>query len=212
MAKFLVADDHPLFRQALIGALEPNFESAVVLESDSLDSTLDVLQSNSDIDLILLDLNMPGCENFYGVIRVSQDYPNIPIAVVSASDSTEVISQVLEFGAKAFISKSSPSSQIATAIKSVLAGNVWLPEGMKNKLAQVSDESRDVAKKVSELTPKQFQVLKLLQDGLLNKQIAYDLNVTEATVKAHISAIFRKFGVNTRTQAVLLVEKLQHDI
>ena len=83
---------------------------------------------------------------------------------------------------------------------------------MKNKLAQVSDESRDIARKVAELTPKQFQVLKLLQDGMLNKQIAYDLNVTEATVKAHISAIFRKLGVNTRTQAVLLVEKLQHDI
>lgn len=212
MPKFLVADDHPLFRQAMIGALKPNFGSVTILESDSLDTTLAALQDNSDINLILLDLNMPGCENFYGVIRVTSDFPDIPVVVVSASDSIEVISQVVGFGAKAFISKSSPSALIASAIEQVLQGNVWLPEGVSEKLARVSDESHDIALKVAELTPKQFQVLKLLQDGMLNKQIAYELNVTEATVKAHISAIFRKFGVNTRTQAVLLVEKLQHDL
>lgn len=212
MAKFLVADDHPLFRQALIGSLKPRFDSVTILESDSLDSTLAALQSNSDIELILLDLTMPGCENFYGVIRISSDFPHIPIAVVSASDSMEVISQVVGFGAKVFISKASPSEFIAEAIHKVLDGEVWLPDGVKEKLEKVSDESKDIAQKVAELTPKQFQVLKLLQDGMLNKQIAYELNVTEATVKAHISAIFRKFGVNTRTQAVLLVEKLQHDL
>lgn len=212
MAKFLIADDHPLFREALIGALTPLFDPITIVQSDSLDTTLSALESNADIDLILLDLNMPGCESFYGVIRVSQDYPNIPLAVVSANDSIDVVSQVMGFGSRGFIPKSTASAEIAQAIDIILNGSTWLPEGVEEKLGGVSDEQMVIADKVAELTPKQFQVLKLLQDGLLNKQIAYDLNVTEATVKAHISAIFRKFGVNTRTQAVLLVEKLQHDI
>lgn len=211
MSKFLIADDHPLFREALVGALKPRFDELDILESDSLESTLAVLDSENDIDLILLDLNMPGCENFYGVIKVSQEYPKVPIAVVSASDSPLVISKVLSFGAKAFIPKSTTSEAIAQAIQSVIQGNKWVPEGIEESLDEVSQEQKAIAEKVSELTPKQFQVLKLLQSGLLNKQIAYDLNVTEATVKAHISAIFKKFGVNTRTQAVLLVEKLQQD-
>lgn len=212
MSKFLIADDHPLFREALIGALMPRFEELEIIESDSLDTTLAALQESDDFDLILLDLTMPGCDNFYGVIKVVQDYPNLPVAVVSASDSLAVISQVLTFGARAFIPKSTASQNIAEAIELVLQGERWLPEGIEENLGAVTHEQQVIAEKVSELTPKQFQVLTLLQRGLLNKQIAYDLNVTEATVKAHISAIFKKFGVNTRTQAVLLVEKLQHDL
>lgn len=212
MAKFLIADDHPLFREALIAALTPHFSDFELVESDSLDSTLAALQQNNDIDFVLLDLNMPGCENFYGLIRVTEDFPKIPVAVVSASDSPQVVSQVMGFGAQGFIPKCTPSKKIAEAIQSMLEGETWLPEGVSTNIEDVTDEHRNIAHKVSELTPKQFQVLKLLQGGMLNKQIAYDLNVTEATVKAHISAIFRKFEVNTRTQAVLLVEKLQHDI
>lgn len=212
MSKFLIADDHPLFREALIGALKPRFDNLQIAESDSLETTLAALQQSGDIDLILLDLTMPGCENFYGVIKVVQEYPELPVAVVSASDSLAVISQVMTFGARAFIPKSTASQNIADAIDLVLQGERWLPEGVEVNLEAVTHEQQEIAEKVSELTPKQFQVLKLLQEGLLNKQIAYDLSVTEATVKAHISAIFKKFGVNTRTQAVLLVEKLHHDL
>jgi DNA-binding NarL/FixJ family response regulator len=212
MSKFLIADDHPLFREALIGALKPRFDNLQIAESDSLETTLAALQQSGDIDLILLDLTMPGCENFYGVIKVVQEYPELPVAVVSASDSLAVISQVMTFGARAFIPKSTASQSIADAIDLVLQGERWLPEGVEVNLEAVTHEQQEIAEKVSELTPKQFQVLKLLQEGLLNKQIAYDLSVTEATVKAHISAIFKKFGVNTRTQAVLLVEKLHHDL
>jgi DNA-binding NarL/FixJ family response regulator len=212
MSKFLIADDHPLFREALIGALTPRFDNLEIVESDSLETTLIALQQSTDYDLILLDLTMPGCDNFYGVIKVVQDFPNVPVAVISASDSLAVISQVLSFGARAFIPKSTASQNIAEAIELVLKGERWLPEGIEADLGTVTHEQRAIADKVSELTPKQFQVLTLLQGGLLNKQIAFDLNVTEATVKAHISAIFKKFGVNTRTQAVLLVEKLQHDL
>ncbi|ABG42527.1 MAG: DNA-binding response regulator [Alteromonadaceae bacterium] len=208
MAKFLIADDHPLFREALVGALSPLFEDIEILQSDSLDSTLMTLHENPDIDLILLDLHMPGCENFYGLIRVTQDYPEIPVAVVSASDSIEVVSYVMSFGAKGFVPKSSPTLMIADALKTIMSGEIWLTEELKAQIAQIDGEELNLAQRIAELTPKQFQVLKLIHDGLLNKQIAHELNVTEATVKAHISAVFRKLEVNTRTQAVLLLKKL----
>ncbi|AGH44573.1 response regulator transcription factor [Paraglaciecola psychrophila] len=207
MAKFLIADDHPLYREALKSALRPLFENVEIIQSDGLVSTLEALQQNSDFDLVLLDLNMPGCDNFYGLIRVSQDFPHVPVAVVSASDSVEVVSKVMSLGAKGFIPKAAPTQTIADALKQIMDGNNWLPEGMETS---IEDDAPviNIAKLVGELTPKQFQVLKLLQNGLLNKQIAFDLNITEATVKAHISAVFRKLNVNTRTQAVLLLKNL----
>ena len=208
MAKFLIADDHPLFREALVGALSPLFEEVEILQSDSLDSTLNMLQENNDIDLILLDLHMPGCENFYGLIRVTQDYPQIPVAVVSASDSIEVVSYVMSFGAKGFVPKSTPTLLIADALRAIMNGETWLTDELRVQIAEIDGDEINLAQKIAELTPKQFQVLKLIHDGLLNKQIAHELNVTEATVKAHISAVFRKLDVNTRTQAVLLLKKL----
>jgi DNA-binding NarL/FixJ family response regulator len=207
VVKFLIADDHPLFREALISALRPLFENVDIIQSDSLESTLKALQQNSDFDLILLDLNMPGSDSFYGLIRVSQDYPDVPVAVVSASDSVEVVSKVMNLGAKGFIPKATSSRTIADALKQILDGNNWLPKGMQTSIENDSPLI-DIATLVGELTPKQFQVLQLLQNGLLNKQIAFDLNITEATVKAHISAIFRKLNVKTRTQAVLLLKNL----
>lgn len=207
MAKFLIADDHPLYREALILALQPLFENVEIIQSDDLDSTLDALQHHSDFDLVLLDLNMPGCDSFYGLIRVAKDFPQVPVAVISASDSLDVIFKVMSLGAKGFIPKATATLTIAEALKRVMNGNSWLPEGIQSKIEDYVPVI-DIAKLVGELTPKQFKVLKLLQHGLLNKQIAFDLNITEATVKAHISAIFRKFNVNTRTQAVLMLQHL----
>ena len=207
MAKFLIADDHPLYREALISALRPLFENLEIIQSDGLDSTLEALQQHADFDLVLLDLNMPGCDNLYGLIRVSQDFPKVPVAVVSACDSVEVVSKVMNLGAKGFIPKATATHIIAVALKQIMDGNSWLPEGMQSSI-ESNAPVVNIAKLVGELTPKQFQVLKLLQNGLLNKQIAFDLNITEATVKAHISAVFRKLKVNTRTQAVLLLKNL----
>jgi DNA-binding NarL/FixJ family response regulator len=207
VAKFLIADDHPLFREALISALRPLFDNVEIIQSDNLDSTLEALKQNPDFDLVLLDLNMPGCDRFYGLIRVSKDFPEVPVAVISASDSIEVVSKVMSLGAKGFIPKATPTHTIADALKQIMNGNNWLPEGMQTSIEQGAPVI-DIAKQVGELTPKQFQVLQLLQNGLLNKQIAFDLNITEATVKAHISALFRKLNVNTRTQAVLLLKNL----
>jgi DNA-binding NarL/FixJ family response regulator len=207
VAKFLIADDHPLFREALISALRPLFDNVEIIQSDNLDSTLEALQQNPDFDLVLLDLNMPGCEHFYGLIRVSKDFPELPVAVISASDSIEVVSKVMSLGAKGFIPKATSTHTIADALKQIMNGNKWLPEGMQTSIEQGAPVI-DIAKQVGELTPKQFQVLQLLQNGLLNKQIAFNLNITEATVKAHISGVFRKLNVNTRTQAVLLLKNL----
>lgn len=207
MAKFLIADDHPLYREALIAALRPLFDNFDIVQADSLESILEALKQNSDFDLALLDLNMPGCDNFYGLIRVSQDFPQVPIAVVSASDSVEVVSKAMSLGSKGFISKTTATHIIADALKQIMDGKSWIPEGIEICIEN-DVPVHDIAKLVGELTPKQFQVLKLLQHGLLNKQIAFDLSITEATVKAHISAVFRKLNVNTRTQAVLLLKHL----
>lgn len=209
MTKFLIADDHPLFRDALSAALSALFDDLELIQSGTLDEAIAQLNCHKDLDLILLDLHMPGSEDFYGVIRISEDFPDIPVAVVSANDSPTVVSKVMAFGARGFIPKTTPSSETAQAIKSILAGETWLPEIMRDGLIKVERDEIDIAARMAELTPKQFQVLKHLQGGMLNKQIAFDLNITEATVKAHISAIFKKLEVNNRTQAVLIAEKLQ---
>ncbi|XOV77647.1 MAG: LuxR C-terminal-related transcriptional regulator [Aestuariibacter sp.] len=209
MPKVLIADDHPLFREALVAALQPLLDDLTLVQTGTLDDTLNALQEQKDIDLVLLDLHMPGSEDFYGIIRVTEDYPDVPVAVVSGDDSIHVVSKVMAFGAKGFIPKTTPSKVTAAAVQEIMAGNNWLPEEMQQSLVKVDKEEIDIASRMAELTPKQFQVLKQLQAGLLNKQIAYDLNITEATVKAHISAIFKKLEVTNRTQAVLIAEKLQ---
>ncbi|GAB3035705.1 response regulator transcription factor [Bowmanella dokdonensis] len=209
MAKFLIADDHPLFREALAGALKQRFAELELVQSDSLDSTLAALDKHEDLDLVLLDLHMPGSGDLYGLIRVREDFPTVPVAVISGSESVEIVSRVMGFGALGFIPKSSSSDQIADAISSILEGDNWVPAALRDKLHAISDEDRNLAQKVATLTPQQYKVLYLIHHGLLNKQIAYELGITEATVKAHVTAIFRKLDVYSRIQAVLLAEKLQ---
>ncbi|MDT0594309.1 response regulator transcription factor [Glaciecola petra] len=211
MLKFLLADDHPLYREALRAALQSQLQGVNYLESDSFTSTLQVLRRQRNISVILLDLNMPGCENFYGLLRIRQSFPDIPIVVVSASDSIEVIAQVMDFGANAFVPKTTPTLEMVAAIKQVLSGQQWLPEGIAEKIENVSSDTIEIAQKVKELTPKQFQVLRLVKQGLMNKQIADTLNVTEATVKAHISMLFKRLNVKSRTQIIVAIEKLQLD-
>jgi DNA-binding NarL/FixJ family response regulator len=211
MYKFLIADDHPLFRDALKGALSSCFTDVTFLESDTLDTTIDVLRKNRQVSIIILDLNMPGCDNFYGLLRVKEIFPHIPIVVLSASDSAQTVSQVMAFGAYGFIPKTTATPMIKEALLAILRGEKWLPDGMAAAILEVDDDTKDIAVKLKELTPKQFQVLKLVKDGLMNKQIASKLHVTEATVKAHIGVIFKKLEVKTRTQVVLAVDKLQFD-
>lgn len=209
MAKLLIADDHPLFREALTGALRSAFEAPVIIESDSLETTLAQIDANDDLDLVLLDLHMPGSGDLYGLIRVRDLYPDLPVAVISGSDNADIVSKVIGYGALGFISKSSSSAQIAEAIEAILEGDSWVPQSLEGKIRRLSNDETELAERVADLTPQQYRVLFLLHEGFLNKQIAYELHVTEATVKAHITAIFRKLNVSNRTQAVLLAEKLQ---
>lgn len=209
MKRILVADDHPLYREALKGALGPYFEDAEISEADSLQGALKALQEPQPVDMILLDLNMPGGEYYNGLISIREVYPDIPVAVVSASEGIEVVAQVMSLGAQGFIPKSTPTKQLADAINQISSGATWLPDGMREELNKVDDELKDLLTSFRELTPKQIQVLSYLRSGLMNKQIAHEMNVTEATIKAHISAILRKLEINTRTQAVLLMDKLQ---
>ncbi|MCH8550973.1 MAG: response regulator transcription factor [Natronospirillum sp.] len=209
MARFLVADDHPLFREALQGALAKQFAALELREADSLEATLAALEEDDDVDLLLLDLHMPGSGDLYGLIRVREDYPLLPVAIISGSEDPAIMARCIGFGALGFIPKSLPSNQIAEAIQSILDGDTWVPEGVADRLAGLSREDQDLAHKVAELTPQQYRVLCHLHEGLLNKQIAYALGITEATVKAHITAIFRKLDINNRTQAVLMAERLR---
>jgi len=209
MSQFLIADDHPLFREALKGALSAKFEGLEVFESSDFDSTLQVLSEQEDLDILLLDLHMPGNGDLYGLIRIREEYPSLPIAVVSGSEDANIVSKVMGYGAMGFIPKSSSSDDIASAINQILEGDTWLPKELKNKVAEIEGEDREIAAQVASLTPQQYRVLQYLHEGLLNKQIAYELHISEATVKAHITAIFRKLGVYNRTQAVLIAAKLK---
>ncbi|MBE0363013.1 hypothetical protein PULV_a0629 [Pseudoalteromonas ulvae UL12] len=209
MSQFLIADDHPLFREALKGALKSAFAELEVFESDNFDATLDLLKQHDELDLLLLDLHMPGNDDLYGLIRIREDYPELPIAVVSGSEDIQVVSKVMAYGAMGFIPKSSSSAEIAQGVSAVLEGDTWLPSKLKDQVAGLSDDDIGLAAQIASLTPQQYRVLSYLHEGLLNKQIAYELSISEATVKAHITAIFRKLGVYNRTQAVLIASKLQ---
>ncbi|MCF2856839.1 response regulator transcription factor [Pseudoalteromonas sp. SMS1] len=209
MNQFLIADDHPLFREALKGALQNQFEGLEVIESENFEQTLERLSEYDDLDLLLLDLHMPGNGDLYGLIRIREDHPSLPIVVVSGSEDLNTISKVMGYGAMGFIPKASSSQDIVTALLQVLEGETWLPFDIKEKIKDLDGEERELAQQVASLTPQQYKVLQYLHEGLLNKQIAYELNISEATVKAHITAIFRKLGVYNRTQAVLIASKLQ---
>lgn len=200
----VIADDHPLFRNALFQSVHLAISGANLLEADSLDSLLTLLDKEPDVDLLLLDLKMPGANVMSGLIQLRNQYPDLPIVVISASEEPSVIRQVRSHGAFGFIPKSSDMRALIGALNQVLDGEPVFPEG----LGEDSDDVSDLTDRIAALTPQQYKVLCMLSDGLLNKQIAYELNVSEATIKAHMTAIFRKLGVKNRTQAVILLQQL----
>jgi DNA-binding NarL/FixJ family response regulator len=208
MATLLIADDHPLYRDALRGALSVSLQDIHLLEAEDLPSTIKVLEE-TDIDLLLLDLHMPGSNDLFGLLHILKLYPDLPVAVVSGTEDANIISKIVGVGALGFIPKTASSDEIAKAIKTILDGDVWLPEGISDKIEEVDEEFSKLADSVASLTPSQYKVLCYMRDGLLNKQIGYNLDIAEATVKAHVTAIFRKLGINNRTQAVLIASQLE---
>lgn len=205
--RVVIVDDHPLFRGALRQALSDSLSDLVIDEAGSFDEAAQTLESHRDADLILLDLAMPGVKGFSGLMYLRAQYPEIPVVIVSATEDVGAIRRSLEFGASGFIPKSMPVDTIRDAVKVVLDGNVWTPPEVD--LGGDGDgEIADLVVRLATLTPQQVRVLMMLSEGLLNKQIAYKLSVSEATVKAHVSAILQKLGVDSRTQAVIAVNKI----
>ncbi|GAB2714273.1 response regulator transcription factor [Halomonas garicola] len=207
--KFIVADDHPLFRAALTQALRQLAPEADIVEADTMEATKEAVNRHPDADLVLLDLHMPGANGFSGLIQLRGQMPDIPVVVISGSDEPYVVRRALDYGASGFIPKSSSLALIAEAVGEVLDGEVWLPEALAGVLDDTNEEEARFAEAIASLTPQQFRVLNMLTEGLLNKQIAYELNVSEATIKAHVTAILRKLGVHSRTQAVIAAQKLE---
>jgi DNA-binding NarL/FixJ family response regulator len=203
----VIADDHPLFRDALRQAVAGVVASAKIDEAGSFEELTALLDQDSEVDLVLLDLSMPGISGFSGLIYLRAQFPAIPVVIVSASDDGGTIRQSLDFGASGFIPKRFGVDTLRDAITKVLGGDVWVPAD--TDLSSATDpELVRLRDRLVTLTPQQVRVLMMLSEGLLNKQIAYELGVSEATIKAHVSAILQKLGVESRTQAVIAAAKI----
>ena len=204
----IVADDHPLFRTAIKEALEAEQGETRFLEANSFESLQKLVDEQQEVDLVLLDLHMPGVSGFAGLVYLCKRYPSVPVVIISANEDPVVIQRALQHGAAGFIPKSSSIETITTAIAAVLMGEIWSPETTASDLPGNNVSEVELAERMSKLTPQQFKVLMMMSQGLLNKQIAYELGVSEATIKAHVTAIMSKLGVNNRTQAVLAASQL----
>jgi DNA-binding NarL/FixJ family response regulator len=205
--RIIIVDDHPLFRDALSQTLSAGRSRLDIAQASSLDGLAALLDADKSADLILLDLNMPGIHGYSGLLFLRAQYPEIPVVIVSANEDVVTIRRCLDLGASGFIPKSQSADGIRAALKAVLEGGVWTPPELD--LSGEDDDSREVTARLSTLTPQQMRVLMMLGEGMLNKQIAFKLNVSEATVKAHVSAILQKLGVDSRTQAVIAVNRIE---
>ena len=207
----LIVDDHPLFRHALIQAVRYSLPQAQISETAAVNEFYERLENGPEPDLVLLDLNLPGASGFSALVHVRAQYPALPIIVVSAHEDASIIQRAIAHGAMGYIPKSAHPSHIGEAIRQVLDGDIWLPPNLPaanmNFDPRAADETA-LAERIQSLTPQQFRVLMMVAEGLLNKQIAYELDVSEATIKAHVTALFRKLGVQNRTQAVLAINAL----
>lgn len=212
LSQVLIIDDHPLFREALSAAVSLAYPAARSREVSSIDDAIAMLEADRDFDIALLDLNIPGVHGFEGLLRLRTLHPRLPVLVVSGLENEQIVEEALTYGAAGFLPKSMGREVLATAINAIMEGDVYIPDGM-----QLGNESSEGAAKTQiiehllSLTPQQLRVLFMLREGLLNKQIAYELDVGATTVKKHVSEILRKLRVHSRTQAVIEVSKLDQD-
>lgn len=203
--KIVIADDHPLFRNALQQALS-NHINADWLEAENATS-LDSILAATEIDLVLLDLDMPDSHGHSTLIHLRNHFPAVPVVVISAHEDDATIGKTLSYDCQGFIPKSSAPAEFAAAINQVLDGDNYVPAHIDEQV--LTSQGDSVGNRLAELTPQQYRVLQMFAEGLLNKQIAYELDVSEATIKAHATAIFRKLGVRNRTQAVIALQELE---
>jgi DNA-binding NarL/FixJ family response regulator len=208
----LVVDDHPLFIEALQRTIVSAFPETTTLAANSIEAAKEQLGGGTPFDVVLLDLALPGIQGLDGLLELRTLYPRVPVIVVSAFEDPRIIQDVMRYGAAGFVSKSADRAEIAAAIKDVLDGSLTLPKGYRPPEAPVSEARSDIVRRLQTLTPKQLSVLKMLRQGLLNKQIAHELQIEETTVKAHVSEILRKLNVSSRTQAVIEAQKIDFNM
>lgn len=208
MNELLIADDHPLFREALRSLVSKHYPSTKIYEAASADSLFALVDDHAEADLLLLDLNMPGAEGYSSLVFLRSQHPQLPIVIISAHEDPTLMRRAVDHGAMGYIPKSVDTNTLCQAIDQILLGELWLPKNAQSSPA-VSSKEKEAAKLLSQLTRQQFRVLQKVTSGQLNKQIAYDLGVSETTIKTHMTAILRKLGVNNRTQAVLLAYELE---
>lgn len=206
MYAFLIADDHPLFREAIMDVVASTFPGSQLLETESLATTLDVAQQREDLDLLLLDLKMPGIQGFEGLRKILALRPTLPVVIISAEDDRQIVLEAMNAGAIGFISKASPREEMVTALQQLITGQVYLPSHIIRQAdSQPQKEFPPAA--LQQLTKKQLQVLERMALGESNKQIAWHLNIAETTVKGHVAAIMNKVGVKNRVQLALTAQK-----
>jgi len=211
MTRILIADDHPMVRDALRNAVLYSCQATDVTEADGLDAVMRALEERGDMDLVLLDVNMPGMNGLGGLRTLRQRFPATPVVVVSAHEERRMVREAMECGAAGFIPKSTPRDAIAAALRQILNGELYIPPQADDAQSVEEDaedaETADIARRIATLTAQQQRVLEMLGTGKLNKEIAFDLSITETTVKAHVSAILQKLKVYSRTQAVVIANR-----
>ncbi len=205
--RLVIADDHPLFRDALRLTASQALPDAQIIEASSFDGLRTTLEANPDADLVLLDLNMPGMVGLSGLLFLRAAFSAVAVVIISANEEPSVIQQALALGAMGYIPKSAAPAEIRAALAALLAGEMWVPAGSDPQRHGSSDDA-ELISRLASLTPQQVRVLMMLSDGLANKQIAHALGVSEATIKAHVSAVLEKLGVDNRTQAVIVTQRL----
>lgn len=196
--KILIADDHPLFRAAMCHALS-TMSNTVLVEASTFPETLSCLEDDDAIELVFLDLTMPGNEGLNGLSSIQAQFPDVLVVIVTAQESPSLVQKALALGASGFIPKSASIESIVEAVEQVLDGETWVPSNLQSE--RYVDEADEFHNKLRQLTPHQLKVLRMVSDGLLNKQIAYELAISESTVKQHVSAVLKKLGVINRTKA-----------
>ena len=211
MSHLLVADDHPLYRMALIPAIRGIMPECAISEAEDQNSVMAQLENNPDTDVVLLDLHMPGCHGLMGLASIRAEHPGVAVIIISAHENPQTIRRALDYGASGYLTKRTGLSDLKSSLNAVLSCQEWLPASIKKavSLIQLSDQDRTLDQKLASLSPQQFKVLTRVTKGLLNKQIADQLGIQERTVKAHMSAIFEKLDVKNRTQAGVLLRSLE---
>lgn len=212
MNTFLIADDHPLFRDAIMQVIGGHFSGSRLLQTQSLDETLELLEQEEEVDLLLLDLNMPGMQGLQGLTQLHVRYPALPVVIVSAEDDRKIVLEAMTEGAVGFISKASSGQQILAALEQLLQGQIYLPPQILRQPTQTLPQTEKPSvlppDLLQQLTKKQLQVLQRMALGESNKQIAWHLNLAETTVKGHVSAILAKLGMHNRVQVALAAREV----